>query len=177
MTIPMSITARITHLLMSDPLSLTSCRVIPPLSNSDHLRIEAQIKLKCSSKSPQSSSRPVWLYAHANWDKAREMIEECDWIDIMSDDTNDSWTRWHSSFMSIMQECVPRKILPSRRNLPWLNKNIKTAMRKRNTLFKKTGYSAKYRSARITDTINVITVYACTWQRSSKPLRPPKLIG
>jgi len=123
---------------MSDPLSLTSCRVIPPLSNADHLGIEAQIKLKCSSKSPRFSSRSVWLYAHADWDKAWEMIEEFDWNDIMSDDINDSWTRWHSLFMSIMQECVLKKVLPSRRNLPWLNKNIKSAMRKRNTLFKKT---------------------------------------
>jgi len=106
--------------------------------------------MKCSSKSPRSSSRSVWLYAHADWDNAQEMIEEFDWNDIMSDDIIDSWTRWHSLFMSIMQECVPRKVLPSRRNLPWLNKNIKSssAMRKRNTLFKKTGYSAKYRSAR-----------------------------
>ena len=134
--------------LMSDPLSLTSCRVIPPLSNSDHLGIEAQIKLKCSSKSPRSSLRSVWLYAHADWDKAREMIEEFDWNGIMTDDINDSWARWHSSFMGIMLECVPRKVLPSRRNLPWLNKNIRSAMGKRNTLFKKTGYSAKFRSAR-----------------------------
>ena len=50
--------------------------------------------------------------------------------------------------MSIMEECIPRKILSSQRNLPWLNKNIKSAMRKINTLFKKTGYSAKFRSAR-----------------------------
>ena len=50
--------------------------------------------------------------------------------------------------MSIMEECIPRRVLPSQRNLPWLNKNIKSAMRKRNTLFKKTGYSAKFRSAR-----------------------------
>ena len=29
----------------------------------------------------------------------------------------------------------------------WLNKDIKSAMRKRNTIFEKTGYSAKFRSA------------------------------
>ena len=48
-----------------------------------------------------------------------------------------------------MEECIPKKVLPSRRNLPWLNKDVRSAMRKRNTIFKKAGYSAKFRSARI----------------------------
>ena len=88
------------------------------------------------------------LYSHADWDKAREKLEEFHWDGIISEDVNHSWAGWYSSFMSIMEECIPRKVLPSQRKLPWLNKNIKSAMRRRNTLFKKTGYSAKFRSAR-----------------------------
>ena len=65
----------------------------------------------------------------------------------MTEDINATWVAWHSSFMSIMEECVPKKIIPSQRNLPWLSKTIKQAMRRRNNLFKKTGYSAKFRSA------------------------------
>ena len=67
---------------------------------------------------------------------------------MLTEDINLSWDRWYSNFMSIMEECIPKKVLLSRRNLPWLNKDIKSAMRKRNTIFKKTGYSAKFRSAR-----------------------------
>ena len=123
--------------LMSAPLSLSSCQVIPPLSNSDHRGIEVQIKLKCSNKSVRPSSHTIWLYSHAEWDKAREKLEEFDWDGIISEDVNHSWAGWYSSFMSIMEEYIPRRVLPSQRNLPWLNKNIKSAMRKRNTLFKK----------------------------------------
>ncbi len=50
--------------------------------------------------------------------------------------------------MAIMEECIPKKTLPPWRNLPWLRKNTKNAMRKRDTIFKESGYSAKYRSAR-----------------------------
>ena len=63
----------------------------------------------------------------------------------MSDNIDLSLTGWHSSFnnMSIMEECIPMKVLPSQRNLPWLNKTTKSTMR-----FKKSDYSAKFRSAR-----------------------------
>ena len=66
---------------------------------------------------------------------------------MLTEDMNLSWDRWYSNFMSIVEECIPKEVLPSRRNLQWLNKGIKIAMRKRNTIFKKTGYSAKFRSA------------------------------
>ena len=84
---------------------------------------------------------PCWL------GKAREKIEAFDWDGMLTEDINLSWDRWYSNFMSIVEECIPKKVLPSRRNLQWLNKDIKIAMRKRNTIFKKTGYSAKFRSA------------------------------
>ena len=52
-----------------------------------------------------------------------------------------------------MEKCIPQKILPSRRhNLPWLNKGIIQAIKRRNYLFKKAKTSAvneqKYRQAR-----------------------------
>ena len=55
---------------------------------------------------------------------------------MLTEDINLSWDRWYSKFMSIMEECIPNKVLPSRRNLPWLNKDVRSAMRKRNTIFK-----------------------------------------
>ena len=48
----------------------------------------------------------------------------------------------------IMVECTPIKLLPSQRKLPWLKKDIRSETKKRNTIFKKIGYNAKFRSAR-----------------------------
>ena len=40
-------------------------------------------------------------------------------------------------FLSIMEQCIPKKVLPSkRRNLPWLNKHLIQSMRRRNCLFR-----------------------------------------
>ena len=92
-----------------------------------------------ASKTVHPPRRTVWHYSHADWGKACEKIEASDWDSMLTEDMNLSWDRWYSKFMSIMEECIPKKILPSRRNLPWLNKDVRSAMRKRNTIFKKTG--------------------------------------
>ena len=36
-----------------------------------------------------------------------------------------------------MGQCIPQKVLPTRRNLPWINHSLVTTMRRRNRLFKK----------------------------------------
>ena len=82
--------------LMSTPSSLSSCRVIPPLANSDHLGIEVNIKLKESNKSVRHSSRVIWQYSHADWDEACKQIETFDWDSIVSGDINSFWISWHS---------------------------------------------------------------------------------
>ena len=53
--------------------------------------------------------------------------------------------------MSIMEECIPKTVLPPRKNLPWLNKNLTRAMKKRNQLYKRakqSGDFSKYKHAR-----------------------------
>ena len=37
-----------------------------------------------------------------------------------------------------MKQCIPQKVLPPRRNLPWLSKSLVQLMRKRNLLFSRT---------------------------------------
>ena len=47
-----------------------------------------------------------------------------------------------------MEQTIPTASLSARSNLPWLTKDIKKAMRKRDILFKKKAYSLEYRRAR-----------------------------
>ena len=46
-------------------------------------------------------------------------------------------------FMEIMNECIPQRLLPNRRNLPWLSKSLVQLMRKRNMLFGQAKRSGK----------------------------------
>ena len=46
-------------------------------------------------------------------------------------------------FMEIMNECIPQRLLPNRRNLPWLSKSLVQLMRRKNMLFSKAKRSGK----------------------------------
>ena len=50
---------------------------------------------------------------------------------------NLSWEIWQNKFMEVMEHCIPRGTLPERQNLPWLNKSIVQAIKRRNCLFRK----------------------------------------
>jgi len=93
----------------------------------------------------------IWRYACADWEKACELIDNTNWDSLFSDDINFSWSNWQQQFMSIIEECIPKGVLPPRKNLPWLNKNLICAMKKRNQLYKKakqTGDFSRYKLAR-----------------------------
>ena len=125
----------ISHLLGSPPLltwhlcptcvhSCSSCSTIPPLANSDHLGLSLSVKKDCTSTTPPPCRR-VWRYKHADFERANELLCDLD-LDSILDPTNiqTSWRRFKSAFLEIMEHCVPRFLVPDRKNLPWLSKVI-----------------------------------------------------
>jgi len=75
---------------------------------------------------------------HADFEKACEMISETDWDALASEDIDQYCSMWQNAFLSIMNECIPKRVLPPRRrNLPWLNKGLVQSIRRRNCYFKK----------------------------------------
>ncbi len=137
--------------LMSSPSQLIQCGTIPPLANSDHNGLLVVTKWKTAAEAPTRRQRKIWRYTHANWDRARELIGNCNWDSFLSDDVNTSWSKWQQEFMSIMDQCIPKRLLPPSKNLPWMNKNLKQAMRRRNAFYKygkRTGDYSKFKSAR-----------------------------
>ena len=144
-------TSIIDLVFLSNPTSLLSCVKVPPLFNSDHNGLLTTLKWKATGSGVHSSRRPIWRYAYADWEKACELIDNTNWDSLYSDDINLSWSNWQQQFMSIIEECIPKGVLPPRKNLPWLNKNLICAMRKRNQLYRKakqSGDFSKYKLAR-----------------------------
>ena len=118
-------TSLIDLVFVSNPVLLNSCHVIPPLSNSDHRGILAQMFWRPTAKHNRNNyckGRTVWCYGLADWEKACSLIEGFDWNSLLSDDINESWLNWSQKFMPIMNECIPKKKLPTCKNLPWLSK-------------------------------------------------------
>ena len=118
---------------MSSPSLFQSCKTIPPLSNSDHLGLSLYTISVETRKSPQSHpKRIVWRYAHADWQRANNLIEETDWQLLITGEVDTSWNNWQNQFLEIMRECVPHRRLPPCHNLPWLSKSLVQLMRRRN---------------------------------------------
>ena len=101
--------------------------------------IKLEIECKDTSSRTYSRRRTIWRYAHADFNKACDLILETDWKAIICErDIEKSWSQWQEAFLSIMEKCIPKKVLPpKRRNLPWLNKSMIQSMRRRNALFRK----------------------------------------
>ena len=117
---------------MSSPSQLLDCSVFPPIANSDHNGLKIKVNWKPSAPPLRTchNTRAIWQYAHADFNKARELIHNTEWNTICSSNDIDScWAKWQSTFLSIMEESIPKKALPPCcRNLPWLNKNLVKSM-------------------------------------------------
>ena len=80
----------------------------------------------------------VWRYKHANFDRASGLLCDIEIEDVIDPfNIQDRWSCFKTTFLDIMEQCISRAILPCRKNLPWLNKEIIQLIRKRNLHFRK----------------------------------------
>ena len=50
------------------------------------------------------------------------MLHQIDWKHIIDEtDVDISWRNWQSAFLNVVSVCVPRKTLPRKKHLPWIN--------------------------------------------------------
>ena len=109
---------------------------LPPLSNSDHLGLSLAVSLAKPKRNPTRCKRKIRRYAFADFDLANEILSAIDWSALLSwNDVNSCWSSWRSKFLQVMETRITQAVLKVRRNLPWLNKAVVQAMRKRNLLF------------------------------------------
>ena len=102
------------------------CNVISPLVTSDHNGIHMQCNWRLTSRhncANHSKGHVVWCYHQADWERAMMLIDSFDWASLLSNDVNESWTKWCEQFLNIMRESIPRT-LPKHKNLPWLSKGL-----------------------------------------------------
>ena len=92
--------------IMSAPQFLHECVTIPPLANSDHLDISLKVKSNIQTHI-RVNKRVIWRYAHADFDRACELIDMLDMelIDMLdmesiidSNSVEKSWTNWKGAF-------------------------------------------------------------------------------
>ena len=83
--------------------------------------------------------RQVWRYKHANFERASELLCDIEIEDVI--DPFNIHTRqlvmFQNDLLGYHGAMYPRAILPCRKNLPCLNKEIIQLIRKRNLYFRK----------------------------------------
>ena len=133
----------IIDLVLASSPSIASCSSVPPLANSDHMGLSVLVNLGHDLDGVRSSGRSVWRYAYADFDLANVLINDVDWGALVTDDVDDFCLFWQSTFLSIMEQCIPRSVLPDRRrNLPWLTKPLLQCIRRKNALYRRVKHSS-----------------------------------
>lgn len=122
--------------LLSQPSQLIDCSTIPPLGNSDHLGIAVTLKWRLTSKQHTNKPRSIWRYKYANFERACILLDLTNWNQVITEDVNSAWRNVQKRFLDVMEQCIPKGKLRGRRNLPWLNKAIVQAIRRRNRLYR-----------------------------------------
>ena len=80
---PCGNTSLIDLALTTSPSQIKHCAIIPPLANSDHNGLKLEIEWKDTSSRTYSRRRTIWRYAHADFNKACDLILETDWKAII----------------------------------------------------------------------------------------------
>ena len=79
----------------------------------------------------------MWRYNLADFDRANELLCELE-IDELLDPASihRSWVNLKTAFLDVMEQCIPKSVLPQKRSLPWLTKEIIQLIKKRNYFYK-----------------------------------------
>ena len=120
----------IDHVYISDPSNLVSCSTFtfPPVGKSDHLCISTVLSKQVHPARP--IRRRVWLYNKADWERANDLLQDTS-LDVSTSDPDSVWSSWKSHFLSVMDECIPSKVLAIKKSLPWFNADISQTIKKR----------------------------------------------
>ena len=105
---------------VNTPSLLQNCEVIQAIGNSNHNGILLQFKWKSNQQQMRSQPRPIWRYAHADFNRACDMIDNTDWDTLISSNDIVSLLNWEQQFMHIINESIPKGTLPKRQNLPYM---------------------------------------------------------
>ncbi|CAG2252996.1 SMARCAD1 [Mytilus edulis] len=111
--------------------------VIPGISDHEIVYIESNLKPRRAKKPP----RKVFLYNKANTEQIKEKLNDIHLNNITNLENltmDELWDNFKTKVLKTMEESIPTKMINNtKQKLPWINKEIKSLIRKRNKLFKK----------------------------------------
>ena len=105
------------------------------MSDHDAVVAELEMSVQINRKSP----RKVFLYKKANWNNIKNDLLAFKQMFLSSNPIctpiSKNWSNFKSAAMDTVERNIPTKILTSRRDLPWINRDLKRAIRKKQRLY------------------------------------------
>ena len=105
-----------------------SCVTIQALGNADHHGLLLIFTHSVRKRTSIPINRKVW-----HWDRAVEILDNIDWDSLLPSEVNACWTAWRNYFMQISIPCAVTRV---KKNPPWINQEILSAIRKRDISFR-----------------------------------------
>lgn len=137
---PNSVPSLLDHVYSNDPTLVTQVNYHSPLGACHHSVIQCYLSIH--QPKPASVCRTIWQYNKADWAQANEMLSDFQLVE--GEDANCAWDRFHSFYMNVIDQCVPKKTVKCKaKDPPWLNGELRKLCRKKHMLFRKWKKSMK----------------------------------
>ena len=103
--------------------------------SSDHKLLFFDLKL--CIKHLGHDSRKVYDFSRADWNALLNSLNNADLCPLTQNDVNDDWLRWKSLFLDAVTKYIPQRLLKRRNSPPWIDKEVKCLLRKKDLCRKK----------------------------------------
>jgi hypothetical protein len=125
---PNKLPSLLDHVYSNDSNLITQVNYLSPLGACYHSVLHC--KLTIHQSKPATAHRTIWQYNKADWALANVMLS--DFHSIQGEDVDCTWDRFHSYFLNVMEQCVPRKSIKCKaKDPPWLNGELRKMCRKK----------------------------------------------
>ena len=130
---------RLTNILdlffTTNPSQVKKAEIQPGLS--DHEMV--LIQLNCKPITHRQTPRQILLFNRSNWDAITSGLNSFHHdllnVDITNVDVNTLWTQFRDALLDLIDNHIPCKIARKKCGLPWVTREIRSMIRKRNRLY------------------------------------------
>ena len=115
------------------PAKVNRVEIMPQISDHNTVFLEVNLKAKTIKQKP----RKIHLYNKGDWPAIQKGL--ADILDSLGtlQNVNDMWLLFKTKCLDLMDRHIPTKLAKVRNGLPWVNQNLKRAIRHRNRAWSK----------------------------------------
>ena len=124
--------------LLNQPSLVHSTQILPPLGTGDHDIVYHELKINLKRR--QQKPRPIKLYKKTDWTGFREEMRDYQNVyhsQVAGSDTNTKWTEFKKTLNNMTEKFIPTKFCKPKESQPWVTREIKRQMNKRDKLYAK----------------------------------------